>query len=171
MSAQSALRADSWHIKPFLRERLDVRFEACVPLWITCPSVASGIAPKPTPRERPVSRSMIIWVRSTRPYGSNSRARSSSVVVKARLPTPITPRLLLKSSGPRSGVGHSIGLSVGGKCSYAPEKRSARGLRLHVQCPHVADAVIEAPEHTPKWAWENYCTSLKVPEAGRATRV
>jgi len=49
----------------------------------------SGISTKPNPRERPVSRSVIIRIVSTVPYGSKSWRRSCSVVVKARLPTKI----------------------------------------------------------------------------------
>jgi hypothetical protein len=58
------------------------------------------------------------------------------------------PKALTKSSRPRSGVSHSMGLSVRGRSSYAPEQRSVRGLRHHVECPQMADAVIEAQ----KWA-------------------
>ena len=55
------------------------------------------------------------------------------------------PKALTKSSRPRSGVSHSMGLSVRGRRSYAPAQRSVRGLRHHVECPQIADAVIEAP--------------------------
>src|SRR5215475_11678757 len=58
-------------------------------------------------------------------------------------PSPRPPRLLFKSAGPRSGIGHSMGLSVRGKSSYAPEKRSGRGLLHQVECPQMADAAIE----------------------------
>jgi len=52
-------------------------------------SVVSGISTKPKPRERPVSRSMMIWTRSTIPYDAKIWLSSASVVVKARFPTKI----------------------------------------------------------------------------------
>jgi len=57
--------------------------------WWVQPSRRQAQGPAPKPRERPVSRSVIIRIVSTVPYGSKSWRRSSSVVVKARLPTKI----------------------------------------------------------------------------------
>jgi hypothetical protein len=69
--------------------------------------------------------------------------RGDNITLIAR-PAPMPPRLLLKSSGLRSGVGRPMGLSVRGKNSYAPEKRSGRGHRHQVECTQMADTVSEA---------------------------
>src|SRR5712691_11099162 len=64
----------------------------CVPLRASmarCAARLSGISTKPKPRERPVSRSVIILIVSTVPYGSKSWRRSCSVVVNAKLPPKI----------------------------------------------------------------------------------
>jgi len=52
-------------------------------------SLSSFISTKPNPRERPVSRSVMMLTRPTLPYGSNNVRSSSSVVLKDRLPTKI----------------------------------------------------------------------------------
>lgn len=52
-------------------------------------SLSSFISTKPKPRERPVSRSVMMLTRPTLPYGSNNVRSSSSVVLKDRLPTKI----------------------------------------------------------------------------------
>src|SRR5215813_466745 len=44
----------------------------------------SGISMNPKPLARPVSRSVMIWILSTTPYGSKSWRRSSSVALYAR---------------------------------------------------------------------------------------
>jgi hypothetical protein len=69
--------------------------------------------------------------------------RGDNITLIAR-PAPMPPRLLLKSSGLRSGVGRPMGLSVRGKNSYAPEKRSGRGHRHQVEYTQMADTVSEA---------------------------
>src|SRR6266568_9669600 len=52
----------------------------------------SGISTKPNPRDWPVSRSVMILILSTSPYGSKSWRRSRSVEPNARLPTKIFTR-------------------------------------------------------------------------------
>ncbi len=51
------------------------------------PSSALAISTNPKPRERPVSRSVMIATRSTCPYASNNWRSSSSDVLKSRFPT------------------------------------------------------------------------------------
>ena len=73
----------------------------CVPFSAAIafsPSSAFVISTKPKPRERPVSRSVMIATRSTGPYCSNNWRSSSSPVLKSRFPTKIFFKRL-----PRSG--------------------------------------------------------------------
>src|SRR5580704_7466086 len=53
------------------------------------PSSLLAISTKPNPRDRPVSRSVMMLTRSTCPNGSNSWRSSSSAVLKLRFPTKI----------------------------------------------------------------------------------
>ena len=61
--------------------------EPCSPSMAALADRLSGISTKPKPRERPVSRSVMILTFSTAPYCSKSWRRSFSVAVNARLPT------------------------------------------------------------------------------------
>jgi hypothetical protein len=53
------------------------------------PSSLLAISTKPNPRERPVSRSVMMLTRSTCPNGANIWRSSSSDVLKLKLPTKI----------------------------------------------------------------------------------
>src|SRR5579862_1793916 len=53
------------------------------------PSSLLAISTNPKPRERPVSRSVMMLTRSTCPYDSNICRSSSSLVLKLRFPTKI----------------------------------------------------------------------------------
>jgi hypothetical protein len=70
------------------------------------PSSALVISTNANPRERPVSRSVMMLTLSICPYGSNAWRSSSSVVWKSKLPT--------KMFFTRSPRGYGLGLSVGG---------------------------------------------------------
>src|SRR6185437_5285650 len=71
---------------------LSVRPPSCDPFRAAMafsPSSSLVISTNPKPRERPVSRSVIIATRSTCPYCSNILRSSSSPVLKLRFPTKI----------------------------------------------------------------------------------
>src|SRR5580704_14171793 len=74
--------------------RASFTFSVRPPIWepfkaaiALSPSSAFAISTKPKPRERPVSRSVKMVMRSTCPCGSKSLRNSSSEVLKSRLPT------------------------------------------------------------------------------------
>src|SRR5580693_10039414 len=71
---------------------LMVRPPTCEPfraVMALSPSSLLAISTKPNPRERPVSRSVMMLTRSTCPNGSNIWRSSSSDVLKLRFPTKI----------------------------------------------------------------------------------
>src|SRR5262252_1570895 len=61
----------------------------CKPVIAACAARSSAISTKPKPRGRPVSRSVMMLIRSTTPYGANRSRRSCSVTEKAIFPTKI----------------------------------------------------------------------------------
>src|SRR5580692_4282324 len=76
---------------------LSVRPPTCEPFNAVIafsPSSLLAISTNPKPRDRPVSRSVIMLTRSTWPKGSKSCRNSSSAVLKLRLPTKIFFTLL-----------------------------------------------------------------------------
>jgi hypothetical protein len=74
--------------------RASLTFSVRPPSWFPfkaamafSPSSAFVISTNPKPRERPVSRSVMMLTRSTCPYASNNCRSSSSDVLKSRFPT------------------------------------------------------------------------------------
>ena len=93
-----------------------------------CAAWLSGISTKQKPRERPVSRSVIILTVSIVPYGSKSWRRSCSVVLKARLPT----KMFMDGSPEYSAhwcSGVPPSLHIGRQRHHAAVTESLRGYR------------------------------------------
>src|SRR5437016_5763108 len=71
-----------------------------------CAERLSGMSTKPKPRGEPVSRSVMILILSTAPYGSKSWRTSCSVALNARLPTKIFTRVSSKEKAWKRSPGH-----------------------------------------------------------------
>src|SRR6266849_1081569 len=71
-----------------------------------CAARLSGMSTKPNPRGEPVSRSVIILIVSTAPYGSKSWRTSCSVALNARLPTKMFTRVSSGEKAWKRSPGH-----------------------------------------------------------------